>query len=325
MGSAATTKSDGEGMFHTTLRRLEVFVSAVEAGGFRACSDRLEISQAAVSNHVKQLETELGYRLFLRRRGSVAGVTEKGVTAYRRAKELLAEADRLGDAPAPTKRRLKIQSDAVLDTVLADRITDYMVGEPGLEIDLQQSYFERIVDGFGRGELDLAYFYSDGPPAELASSFCWFEPVSLCARLDHPIHARGVLDLREACSYPMVAAPAGSHFRRSVDSLLKRAGADRYAIALEVNHAHVARDAVIKGLAASMVITRYLDTELARFGVAAVPLRGPELALEVRRAVRRPLQIDPAVGRFTEYLEQGSAPAGPDRAIPAPLAQVAVG
>lgn len=312
-------------MFHTTLRRLEVFVSAVEAGGFRACSDQLEISQAAVSNHVKLLEAELGYPLFLRRRGAVAGVTERGVTAYHRAKELLEEANRLAEWPAPPRRRLAIQSDAVLDSVLADRITDYMVCEPGLEIHLQQSYFERIVEEFGRGELDVAYFYSDGPPAELASTFCWFEPVSLCARLDHPIHARGVLDLRDACCFPLVAAPSGSHFRRSVDSVLKRAGAEGYTVAMEVNHAHVAREAVIKGIAASMVITRYLDTELGRFGVAAVPLRGPPLSLEVRRAVRRPLQLDPAVGRFTDYLEQGAAPAGPEPAIAAPLARVAAG
>src|SRR4051794_16004014 len=56
----------GGAMSRTTLRRLEVFVGVVEAGGFRACADHLHISPAAVSHQVAQLEAVLGCRLFTR-------------------------------------------------------------------------------------------------------------------------------------------------------------------------------------------------------------------------------------------------------------------
>src|SRR5581483_277104 len=97
-------------MRRMTLRRLEVFVGVVEAGGFRACSDLLDISPAAVSHQVSQLEEEFGYVLFTRQRGRVSGLTPAGAKAYREAKDLLGHAGNfdcvLGSAKGAAVRRL---------------------------------------------------------------------------------------------------------------------------------------------------------------------------------------------------------------------------
>lgn len=313
-------------MFHTTLRRLEVFVSAVEAGGFRACSDELEISQAAVSNHVKQLETELGYPLFLRRRGAVAGVTARGVTVYRKAKELLEDATRLSalveGRPLARRRALRIQAVPVLDSLMAERITDIVSGDFSFNVTLQQTHFEPMVEAFGRGELDIGYFYGRGVSGEMPSSLCWSEPLSICARLDHPIHRRGAVTLKEACEHGFVSPPAGTHFRRCVDAVLGEFGAADYPVALEVNNAFMAREAVIKGLGISLVIRSYLEEELARFNIAAVPIADACLTMDVRRVVRRELQFDPAVGRLMSALDREPEPTVV-RAAPAPLIRAA--
>jgi DNA-binding transcriptional LysR family regulator len=309
-------------MFRTTLRRLEVFVAAVEAGGFRACSDRLDISQAAVSHHVKQLEDELGYPLFVRRRGAVAGVSDKGVVAYRQAKDLLEDAGRLtrlDGRPAGGPRRLSILTDAVLDGHLARRIAAYLGEDRTFELVLRQSYFEEMSGAFGRGESDVVYFYSCGPVAEFESSFCWSEPLSICAREDHPLHGQGPVGLDEVARYPFIAPPGWSHFRRSVDGVLRQFGMGSYPVLMEMSNARLAREAVISGLAISAVITRYLDEELSRFGVKAVPLRTPPLSLEVRRAVRRELRFDPAFSRVLACLDQ--SPQQSAAAVWAPLAR----
>ncbi len=315
-------------MLRTTLRRLEVFVTAVEAGGFRACADRLEISQAAVSHQIKQLETELGYPLFVRRRGVVAGVTKRGVGAYRQAKDLIKDANQLV-APDPAvgavPQRLLVQADPVLDTHLARRIARYMGANAGMDVKLRQSCFEDMAEGFSTGEAEIAYFYSAGPVSELDSSLAWSEPVSICARGDHPLHDQGPVDLGDVCRYPFVAPPKGSHFRRSVDQLFRQRGVADYPIAFEAGHAHMAREAVINGLAISAAITRYLDEELSRYGVRRVALRQGDMALQVRRAVRRDLSLDTSVSRLTEFLESEPPrePFEPKLASPA-LAQPAL-
>lgn len=296
-------------MLRTTLRRLEVFVAAVEAGGFRACSDRLEISQAAVSHHVKQLEDELGCRLFLRRRGAVAGLTEQGVSAYRQARDLLEEARQLEILKPrhPAHRRLAVQSDPVLDAFLAKRITEYVGEERSLSVSLRQSCFEEMVESYRAGDVDIVYFYAHGPVAEIESTLCWSEPVAICASEDHPIHREAPSNLEALSRYPFVAPPKGCHFRRSVDRMLGRLGLASYPVAMEVDNASLAREAVINGLAISAVITRYLDEELCRFGVRQVSLNAAALSLQVRRAVRRELAVDQAVARLTDYLDRGRA------------------
>jgi DNA-binding transcriptional LysR family regulator len=303
-------------MLRTTLRRLEVFVAAVEAGGFRACSDQLEISQAAVSHHVRQLEDELGYPLFVRRRGATAGVTEQGVTAYRQAKDLLEDAHRLEiltDNPPGPRRRLSVHSDPVIDFVLAKRITEYMAGAPRLDVSLRQSFFEEMVESFNSGHADVVYFFANGPVAELESSLCWHEPVSICAREDHPLHADGPAELEAVFRHPFVAPPKCSHFRRCVDRMFRRMGVHDYPIAFEANHMNLAREAVINGLAISAVFTRYLDDDLSRHGVREVSLQGTALSLQVRRATRREFAADQAVAHLAEQLDGRSAFVAPPR------------
>src|SRR5690349_17711855 len=113
----------GGSVSRTTLRRLEVFVAVVDAGGFRACSDRLDISPAAVSHQVSQLEEEIGCLLFVRRRGRLCGLTEQGTRAYREARDLLGHASTFAngmvDMKAQAVRRLSVFSDAILDAQLA--------------------------------------------------------------------------------------------------------------------------------------------------------------------------------------------------------------
>jgi DNA-binding transcriptional LysR family regulator len=295
-------------MTRTTLRRLEVFVGVVEAGGFRACSDLLDISPAAVSHQIGQLEEEMGYALFDRQRGRVSGLTPQGAKAYREAKELLGHAGafecRHRCAPESEPRRLAVYADAILDAHLAKHIASFVSGSPAMDVALKRSYFEEIVDSFGRRQADIAYFYSAGPVNELASEFVWWEPICICARHDHPIFSQPQLSLRDLSAYPFVSPPRGCHFRRSVDALLRRHGLERYDTAIETGHANIAREAVIGGFAISAVIKRYLDDELIRCGVRAVPLAENGLALEVRRAVRRDLALDRAAMAFTHSLDK---------------------
>jgi DNA-binding transcriptional LysR family regulator len=298
-------------MTRTTLRRLEVFVAVVEAGGFRACSDQLDISPAAVSHQVTQLEDEIGYRLFIRRRGRVGGLTAQGAKAYSEAKELLGHAgtfeSTLGCASKSGVRRLSVFADPILDEHLAKPIATFLSAHPSVDIALKRSYFEEIVNGLGNREVDIGWFYSAGPVNEIPSELAWREPISICARYDHPIFSKQPLAVRDLCAFPFVAPPEGTHFRRSVDALFRRHGVDKLNIALETGHANLAREAVINGFAVSAVITRYLDEELARFGVRSVPIVEGELALEVRRAVRRDLVLDRTALAFTRCLDK-SAP-----------------
>ena len=53
------------------LNKLHVFNVVAQAGSFSAAADRLYVTQSAVSQHIKELETGLGRQLFQRGRRGV--------------------------------------------------------------------------------------------------------------------------------------------------------------------------------------------------------------------------------------------------------------
>jgi DNA-binding transcriptional LysR family regulator len=72
-----------------TLRQLEVFLAIAHAHSYRQAAEALHTSQPALSQHVRELEAELGVRLFDRlSRGVVP--TEAGRLLEERAKRVFA-------------------------------------------------------------------------------------------------------------------------------------------------------------------------------------------------------------------------------------------
>jgi len=71
---------------------MQTFVAVVDAGSFVKASEALDISKAAASRHIGDLETRLGVRL-LQRTTRRLSLTEEGQVFYARSKELLAGVD----------------------------------------------------------------------------------------------------------------------------------------------------------------------------------------------------------------------------------------
>src|SRR5882672_11251636 len=76
------------------IRQLEALLAVAEEGSFTAAADRLHTVQSNVSEHVRQLEADLGVQLLVRsRRGTVP--TEFGVRVIDRARAIRSEIEAL--------------------------------------------------------------------------------------------------------------------------------------------------------------------------------------------------------------------------------------
>jgi molybdate transport repressor ModE-like protein len=82
-------------MDRPTMRQLEALDLIAREGSFRAAARALGISQVAVSDHVRQLETRLGVSLFDRAPGGKARLSGAGEAALTRARMILADCDAL--------------------------------------------------------------------------------------------------------------------------------------------------------------------------------------------------------------------------------------
>lgn len=136
------------------LTGIAVFVEAVEAGGFAAAAQRLNLSRSAVGKTVAKLEERLGARLFHRTTRSQS-LTEDGQIFYERCLRALAEI-RDGEAMLDSGRRevsgrLRVSMPALFGRHCVAPLLVKLAGQhPRLELDLNLSdrRVDLIEDGF---------------------------------------------------------------------------------------------------------------------------------------------------------------------------------
>lgn len=140
-----------------TWQSMRVFAAVVEAGSFVAAAERLSLSPAMVTKHVRHLEDHLGVRL-LHRTTRRLSLTEIGASYHGRclaALESLAEADQaamhLHVVPRGTLRVNAALSFGVRH--LAPALAEYLAAFPEVRIDLTLN--DRLVDLVEEG-YDLA-------------------------------------------------------------------------------------------------------------------------------------------------------------------------
>ena len=151
-------------------QQMQVFVAVVDAGSFVGAADTLEMSKAAVSRYVKDLEVRLGVRL-LQRTTRKLSLTAEGELFLARCRELLAEVDeaegeitsRSGEASG----MLKINAPVSFGVIhLAPLWADFMERNPKVALDITLS--DRIVDLVEEG-FDLAIRIASLPSSSLVS------------------------------------------------------------------------------------------------------------------------------------------------------------
>lgn len=83
-------------MYSFTFRQVEVFLEICRSGNFSAAAAQMQVSQPAISNVIRALETQLGVELFQRRRGASCVLTREGMRFRDSAQEFVTQCEALG-------------------------------------------------------------------------------------------------------------------------------------------------------------------------------------------------------------------------------------
>ena len=118
---------------------MEVFVRAVEAGGFSAAARALGMTPSAVSKLVARLEARLGTRL-LQRSTRALQLTAEGRVFYERSRRVLAdidEAERLAASAAAPRGRVSINTNVPFGVhVLLPLLPRFLERHPEITLDV---------------------------------------------------------------------------------------------------------------------------------------------------------------------------------------------
>jgi LysR family cyn operon transcriptional activator len=142
------------------LRHLRYFVNVADAGSVSKAALRVHITQPALSRQIRDLETELGLRLF-DRVGRRIRLTAEGQDLLGLSRDVLARAEALGERAraltAGAVGRLRVGATSqTLQSVVAGFLAEYRRAWPGVELTLTEAGGVRLLDLLAHGDLDLA-------------------------------------------------------------------------------------------------------------------------------------------------------------------------
>ncbi|MFK0273205.1 LysR family transcriptional regulator [Ensifer sp. NPDC090286] len=146
-----------------SLKSLRAFEAAARNGSLTAAADELCIGQGAISHQIRNLELNLGLRVFVRKQHGVE-LTPEGGLLYASCQRAFDDLEGVVQhiRPRTSDKILRVRVGPFFSMkVIAPRISEFLTANPGVQIHL--SHLETITAGTGPADVTIAYCLQ--PPA----------------------------------------------------------------------------------------------------------------------------------------------------------------
>jgi DNA-binding transcriptional LysR family regulator len=261
-----------------TLRQVEIFLAVARAKSFTRAAELLHLSQSTLSQHVRELEDELGVRLFDRLARAVT-LTEAGRLLEDHAARLattIASARRTIDELKGLERGSLVIGASTTPGiyVLPGVIAAFRRRYPGIEVALRVANSRVIEERIRADEVDLGVVGGHVLGArERCVAAGLLDELLLIVPPRHPWARRREIAPRELDRTPLLMREQGSATRQVTERALRQAGVT-LTTAMELDHIEAIKQAVMAGLGVAFVSKYAVRGEIATRRLRGLRLEG---------------------------------------------------
>lgn len=255
------------------IRQLRAFIAIAELGTFTAGAQRVHVTQAAISMQIRQLENELGAKLFIRAPRRVM-LTEAGEQLLQRARQILrdhdAAVDEIAELAGAERGRLRVGSASAMVTtdVLPKLLKDLRKQHAGAEVTVASGTSEALVQQILAGELDLAFVSLPVEARGINTERLSQDQLVAVASPRHRLAKQRTISAYTLAGEKLILGERGGNTRRLIDQFFAQAGVTLH-VSMELS-----RQAAIR---------RMVEEDM---GVGIVPLQTVSDAVDKGRLVR---------------------------------------
>jgi DNA-binding transcriptional LysR family regulator len=189
------------------LRHLRYLVAVAEELNFGRAAIRLHISQPPLSQQIRQLEGELGVRLFDRTKREVR-LTEAGKRIVFEAQQILSQIDHFVSLASRVSEgaigRLAIAGQSVLNEVLIQTLRVFARQYPGVHIELHFMNTANQIEALREGQVHVGFLHLPANDSHLTLELIKREPLWLALPKDHPLTRQKDVKLASLAQQPFI-------------------------------------------------------------------------------------------------------------------------
>ena len=290
---------------NVTSRQLKAFLLTARNQSFSRAAEQLFITQSGMSMLIRELEEQLGFRLFERTTRRVT-LTEFGLRflpiADRSLLDLEAAAANIGRLASAANRRLAIGATPLIaGNLLPAVIGEYAKRDPGLHVVLHDGDRAQLIAAVNAGEVDMALgcFLQPVPGMQRAPlyrfSLMLVQPAPEAAQLARAPRWDDLLRERR-----LLGGPPESPIQQLIDHQLRRIGRrDPPDMRFNYFETHIAMVEAGAGIA---VLPSFCIPACRGRKVAMHPLTDPVVPVDLFQIVHRGHELPPGTAEFTAFL-----------------------
>jgi len=287
------------------IRQLKAFLAIAEAKTFTAGAKRVNITQAAVSMQIRQLEDEVGLPLFVRTPRRVI-VTEAGEYLLERARKILREHDaalaEIAEVAGAEHGRLRIGSASAmfatmqLPTILERLKQKYQKAEINVSSGTSHVLVEKIL----HGEIDIAFVSLPVETANILTELLFSDEIVAIAHPKHPLAKQKYVSAATLAGEHLILGEKGGNTRRLIDDFFAAANV-KPNVMMELSRQEAINQMVENNMGVGIAGAKTVSKDIAEGKLVSWWIEGAEIKWDLGLARLRGGYFSPIGKEFINY------------------------
>jgi DNA-binding transcriptional LysR family regulator len=257
------------------INQLAIFHAVAQEGNLTRASQKLCISQPAVSKQLRALEKTLGAALFHRLSSGVQ-LTESGTLLFEYSARIFAlesEAEHaLAELRGLQRGRLTIGASTTIGIYLLPEILgEFQKLHPGIELGLEIANTQAIQNALKDNALDVALTEGVLEGKEWQADIFMTDEIVVVAPCGHELSCARSLGLETICREPILVRETGSGTRAVIERVLRERGIP-LQVSMSLGSTEALKRAVISGIGVAFISRLAVEAELQSGVLIALPM-----------------------------------------------------
>jgi DNA-binding transcriptional LysR family regulator len=289
---------------NVTLRQLRAFIAVAEAQHFTRAAERLGLSQSTVSTLVRELEDNLGLRLF-DRHTRMLRLTHAGAEILPLARKAMADLDSVIGSSSELRTlgrgRVSIAASSLQAALMLPRMIRVFCAEnPGVKVNVYDVPEQEVLEKVRTGEVDFGLGSEIASVQDIVPRPLTTDVFVAVMPGDHPLARKRELTWRELQGVPLIGPPPGNAVREQLDFALAREGivlTRQYEVSLPLTILGM----VEAGLGIA-VMTAAMSRLALALGLTIKKVSSPVIKREISLLFHSDRSLSPAAQNFRDLL-----------------------